>query len=245
MHAGTLSCAMTRASALPLKDAGLLGEGHSGAIADLMPGQSYHATLDLGGYVEIQRPGKYTLEVLFHDSEFIADEGDVSGLIVFRTKPITLIVRPLVIELTAEERKQAEKWFAAINTKLPVHHVGGMFSYGPVVPDTPQGQLLKMGVKAIPVLMKSLNESFSSEERAWILSLLFGVTGRNDPQNPEHYAAGAFMTTYGEEWHRSIDRNNQEWWIDKWKAWYKYVEVKEISSDAPQRPAAGDAKRTK
>ena len=180
---------------LPLKGPGDGSQGGMGTLGDLVPGQSYNTLLDFGGYVEFQRPGKYSLEVLFHSNEWIADEEDLSGLIIFRAKPITLIVRPLVIELTAAERKQAAKWFSAIDTNKPVNHVMGKYgawAYSQVPLDSPQGQLLNMGVKAIPVLMESLDDkSISAEKRAWILSLLFGVTGQNDPDDLKHYALGA------------------------------------------------------
>ena len=54
--------------------------------------------------------------MLYHNTIEIADEAEINGLIVSRSKPITLIVRPLVIDLTLQERKEAAKWIAALTT---------------------------------------------------------------------------------------------------------------------------------
>ena len=52
-----------------------------------------------------------------------------------------------------------------------------------IPPDTPEGKLLSMGIKAIPVLIDSLaDKSLSDSQRAWILVLLFSATGQNDPR---------------------------------------------------------------
>ena len=174
---------------------GPLTSGHGGLVLFMGGGQyqedvlkygeSWETVLDVGSFVKIPQPGTYSLEVLYHNTKAIADESDISGLIVSRAKPITLIVRPVVIELTAQERKQAAQWIAALNANQRVKVVVGTYgewAHKFVPPTTPEGRLLGMGIKAVPTLIESLaDKSLSEKKRAWILSLLFSATSENDP----------------------------------------------------------------
>jgi hypothetical protein len=57
-------------------------------------GQSYETKLEMGKYVEPLAPGRYWVRLIYHNSKTIDDRKDISGLIVFRSDPFELIVRP-------------------------------------------------------------------------------------------------------------------------------------------------------
>jgi hypothetical protein len=55
------------------------------------------ATLPMENFVDIPRPGVYTVTILFHDNVEIADLADpkdLAQLIIFRSKPLQLRVQP-------------------------------------------------------------------------------------------------------------------------------------------------------
>ena len=152
-------------------------------------GESWETVLDVGSFVKIPQPGTYSLEVLYHDTKAIADESDIRGLIISRAKPITLIVRPVVIEVTAQEQKQA----AAVDRRLQCRpaaegRCGGLRKMGPQVRAAHYAgrKASRHGHQGGPhAVVESLGDkSLSDKKRAWILSLLFSATGENDPCDP-------------------------------------------------------------
>jgi hypothetical protein len=233
-------------------------------------GKSWETVLDVGNFVKITKPGTYSLEVLYHNTKTIADESDISGLIACRSKPIALVVRPLVIKLTAQEQKQARQWISALDANQRLKIVAGTYgkwAHGFVLPDTPEGRLLGMGIKAAPVLIESLGDkSLSDKKRAWILTLLFSVTGQNDPRQSGALGAyeyreagwqiwGGFSgdgTSGGLAWPSSgssfgeeIDRGAQDALIGVWADWLKTIEVRQGRRDDRQKPAATEEKGAK
>jgi hypothetical protein len=220
---------------------------------DILPfGKSWETVLNVDNYIRITQPGTYSLEVLYHDTKTIADESDTSGLVFFRSKPITMVVRPLVIELTARERKRATEWVSALNANQRLKIVFGTYGKSAhkfISPDTPEGRLLSMGVKAAPVLIAALKgKSLSDNKRAWLLSLLFSMTGENDPRDfgavgaydyqnvgwsigggfsGEGQSGGMEMSQDGSSSDGRIDRSGQDKLIEEWERWLKRVEVRE------------------
>jgi hypothetical protein len=83
-----------RGNLMPVKpleyDAGGVGSG----FRMLEFGQSYETRLEMDEYIEPLAPGRYRVRVLYHDSRPIAGMEDFSGLIVFKSDPFELIVRP-------------------------------------------------------------------------------------------------------------------------------------------------------
>ena len=226
-------------------------------------GKSWETVLNVGSFVEIRQPGTYSLEVLYHNTRTIADEADISGLIVSRSKPVTLVVRPLVIELTAQQRKQAAEWISALDANRRLKIVAGTYgkwAHEFVPPNTPEGRLLGMGIKAAPVLIESLRDkSLSDKKRAWLLALLFSATGQNDPRESDAVGAydyqeagwqiwgrisgegpsgGLAMPDEGSSWGGKIDRKAQDELIEAWADWLKTVEVRQGRSDDRQKPGA-------
>ena len=74
----------------------------------------------------------------------------------------------------------------ALEVAKPVKVVDGTYgkwAHDFIRPESPQGKLLKHGLKSAPPLIGALrDETMSAEKRAWILSLLYSVTGLNDPR---------------------------------------------------------------
>jgi hypothetical protein len=186
---------------------------------------------------------------------------EISGLIVSKSRPIPFIVEPTVIELTASERHAAQEWIAAIKPEQPVQVVAGTYgiwAYKFINPDSPQGKLLSMGLKAAPPLIAALQDkTVSREKRAWILSLLFGLTGENDPRRLRYedalgsykYIEGSWrawgnrpgerpqggMGLGGEGsnywfWTTThIDLQKQQELTKKWVQWLQTMQVREVA----------------
>jgi hypothetical protein len=233
-------------------------------------GKSWETVLDVGSFVRIRQPGTYSLEVLYHDTRAIADESDINGRIVSQSKPITLIVRPLVIELTAREHKQAAEWIAALNAKQRLKVVAGTYgewAHKFVPPTAPEGRLLGMGIKAVPALIEALGDrSLSDQKRAWILSLLFSATGENDPRNSSAVGEYDYQETGWQIWGGfsgkgpsgglacpsegsssggRIERKAQDELIGTWDDWLKTVEVREGGSGDRLKPTNTEEKRSR
>lgn len=216
----------------------------------LRHGESWETVIDARRFIATPLPGRYTLQVLYHDTRTIADLKDISGLIVSKSAEIPFVVEPAVIELTEAERRAAEKWIAEIDADEQVKVVAGTYgewAHHFLPPDSPQGKLLEMGLKSVPSLIESLQEDTRrAEKRAWILSLLFSVTGEHDPRR------GSILGSYeklegpwevlggkpGEEGSRGIgfaargsssggriDAKSQEELSAKWIDWLETVQV--------------------
>ena len=138
-------------------------------------------------------PESISFGFLYHNTQTIVDMWDICGLIVSKSRPIPFIVEPTVIELRQSERLAAAAWIAAIKPEQPVKVVAGTYgkwAHKFISPDSPPGELLSMGLKAAPPLIAALKDkSVSPEKRAWILALLYGLTGENDPRR--HRCRGA------------------------------------------------------
>ena len=53
-----------------------------------------------------------------------------------------------------------------------------------IPPDSPAGKLLAAGWPAVPDLIEAaLAKETVAEQRAWALSILYGITGRNNPMD--------------------------------------------------------------
>jgi hypothetical protein len=234
-------------------------------------GESWETILDLRNFVKIDRPGTYSLEVVYHNTKAIADEPEIIGLLVARSKPIVLVVHPLVIELTAEERKQITEWISELNAKKRLKIVAGTYgkwAHEFVSPATPEGRILGAGVKAIPVLIDSLGDkSLSNRKRGWIFALLFSATGENDPRNADVVAGydeqeagwqlwggrpgegpsgGLGSSSEGHVFGGGIDRRSQDKLIQAWGDWFKTsVVVKQRQKNAAKKPAVADQQRPK
>lgn len=141
-------------------------------------------TLNLSSYLPALPPGKYKLQILYHDSVTIADIRDIKGLIVSTSPEITLTVHPLTVYLPPGEPDEIRRRTLAIDGPLKV--VAGTYdewAYDFVPLNTNRGWVLHQGFDAVPVLVNMLDDkTLTSRQRAEILSLLFSITGQNDPR---------------------------------------------------------------
>ena len=170
---------------------GIFGE------SQLPYGEAWDLTLPLESYVRIQKPGEYKLQVLYHDSETIADfesPKDLEGLIVFQSKVFELNVEhgPMItIDLKPDSTQQAKSLMSLLDENTPLKIVIGDYdkeAQSFISPESPEGQLLTMEWQAVPALIAALeNEQLSFKKRAWILALLFSITLERDlnPMNSD------------------------------------------------------------
>ncbi len=235
-------------------------------------GTSWETELDLGSFIQPPAPGIYWLEVLYHNTRTIADDADVDGLIASRSKPIRFIVGPTVIEVAPQERQSALRWIAALDQDArPRLVIGpyGEWAYELVGPDTPEGGLLRLGIKSAPILIEALGDkTLSDNKRACLLALLFSVTGRNDPRgtdlwdilgdnalgshdyidsgwqvwggfSTESLSGGFTPPSKGSASGRKIDRSAQDKLLAAWQEWLKGVEVREVQSPSGRQERGG------
>ena len=153
-------------------------------------GETWEAQLALESYVRIRSPGKYKVQLLYHNSELIADVQDATlfdEMIVFRSEPFELTVEhgpTTPIRLNADLKNKARALVKALEPDDPLRILIGKYdkeAHDFIDPTSPQGQLLAMEWKAVPALLEALeDETLSFRKRAWISSLLFSITLERD-----------------------------------------------------------------
>ena len=160
-------------------------------------GETWDVTLPMESYVRIWKPGKYKLQVLYHDSKTIADfhgPKDLEGLIVYHSEIIDFNVEhgPMIpIRLKPASTLQAKSLISLLDPNTPLKILVGEYdkeAYSFINPESPEGQLLAMQWQAVPALVASLeDERLSFRKRAWILALLFSITLERDlnPMNSD------------------------------------------------------------
>ena len=148
--------------------------------------EAWETTLYLGSYVENPMPGKYTLQVQYHNVKTIAGCQSVSNFIVSVSEPIPVVVRPLLVSVSDQERRKTVEAIERLPDKGPVKVVVGPYgrwAHDFVSQESPQGELLELGMPAAPALCTALNNpDCSAELRAQIFSILYTITGQNDPR---------------------------------------------------------------
>jgi len=149
--------------------------------------KEFRTVLRLYPYVQLSAPGRYTVRLQYHSAALpIAGLKDVSGLILCESKPFRLIVEGPTIKMTKKEVATARKAAADLKGTGPAKLL--LARYGPAhasfaPADSPEGKLLALGWKAVPEMIASLDApELTVDKRAWILGLLFSVTGLNDPR---------------------------------------------------------------
>ena len=150
----------------------------------LKPGQKWQTVLKVSNFVELL-PGDYTLRIQYHDDEEIAASSWLGGRIVCQSPEMHLHIQPRVIDLSASERKTIARLLEKLNDKGDVKVLAGTYGKGDhefIAPDSPAGQLLSLGWKAVPQMIEeSLNDITPPQQRAWMLALLFTITTYHSP----------------------------------------------------------------
>ncbi|HVS11596.1 MAG TPA: hypothetical protein VMS76_17130 [Planctomycetota bacterium] len=163
---------------------GFMGGGLSTRMP-LAPGEGWEEHVALDHYVRFPRCGRYRVRILYHDQVDIADEPDILGRIVFASEPFEVLVRPLSVAASKQELAEMRGWVDAIELgrSIPLvsaHWEPGMEFEGE--PAAPEDRLFRAGWRAVPVLLGELEERrHTAERRAWILGMLWNLTGVLNP----------------------------------------------------------------
>lgn len=178
-------------------------EANGGGILqsyDLKPGETWDTTLNLRGYVEPLLPGKYKLQVLYSDREHLVEEKDISKLVYCRSKVIDFEVRKLPLKISEVDAAVVRRQIEALDGDQPLRIVAG--TYGPwahsfLAKESPAGQLMGVGLPAIPQLVEAVQDkSLKPGKRAWLLSILFSITGQIDPRGDGYFHTGGCLGSY-------------------------------------------------
>ena len=141
-------------------------------LRTLQFGESLKTRLGMGYYVHVDRPGEYTVRILFHNAVEIAHRDDLDGLILARSVPFKFRVYPILISTTQAQRREAAKWIGALPEEGPV-----VFSTASA--DSPSRKLLAAGKAGVPELIKAgVSKQTHPVRRAWILAILHTIMGR-------------------------------------------------------------------
>ncbi|MBX3397852.1 MAG: hypothetical protein KF873_03855 [Gemmataceae bacterium] len=150
----------------------------------LKPEQKWNANLTARDYVDLT-PGDYTIRIQYHDSDTIADNLWLGGRIVCESAPIRLHVQPRVVDVGRKDRQTVAGLIDKLESKGKVKVLAGAYGKGShdfIPPETPAGQLLAMGWKAVPQLIDAAsNKATPPVRRAWMLGILYSITSRNSP----------------------------------------------------------------
>ncbi|MBT6155586.1 MAG: hypothetical protein HOH82_13085 [Planctomycetaceae bacterium] len=149
----------------------------------LLHGEKWETSLPMGDYVDIPKPGQYTVRILYHDSVTIADITDknaLEDLIVFASEPFQLTLAKRPIQLRENSRQRTRLLIEKLDETEMVKIIRSGYSedyYKFIVPGSPQGELLTMGWQAVPQLIDALRDNeLSARKRVHLFSLLHGIT---------------------------------------------------------------------
>ncbi|HEY0982082.1 hypothetical protein [Schlesneria sp.] len=149
-------------------------------------GDTSETKLSMSDYVDIQVPGEYKVQVLYHDQIDIGQVEDVlllERLIVLKSEPFVVRVEhgpKITIELQPVSMQQARDLIRKLDGNQKLRMVVGKYTdnfHKFLDPKSAQGELLTMSWQAVPALLESLeDEKRSFRERAWLLALLYSIT---------------------------------------------------------------------
>jgi len=228
-------------------------------------GESLSMTTSIGNYVTIEKPGAYTMVVLYHSGRSIGTLPGVDGLICYRSIPIELIVEPIEVETTDAEQKLVAELILELPRNEPARILSGTYSEdsaGTFMPKgSPAGRLMQMKWKAVPALIAAVNGGqLNATQRAWALGMLFSITGQHDPMDvpgalgPFEYRHSGGVSTDGfgggsfgqgslSVPSGRIDPAVQLDLAKRWKPWLEnhYIQIKKLP-DPEAQPARGTQK---
>ena len=206
---------------------GLMGGGIS-TFQNLAYGESWQVNLPLRNYVQLSKPGKYKLRLHYHNHSEIARNETIAGLLTAHSDEIELEITPIRVSATDQERAEARQWIAKLPEEGPVKILMGGVIASPkqLPPDSPAGRLQRMHKDAIPDLIDAaLDGELTPGKRAWVLALLTGITGHNNPCD-EFFSGGSILGAYEYSSAHSrrsgsgkIDPIKQKAFAEQWRVW--------------------------
>ncbi|WP_254512333.1 hypothetical protein [Anatilimnocola floriformis] len=230
----------------PILSFGFTGGGLS-TSGPLEYGETWGVQIVVRNFIETPKPGKYTLQILFHNECDLARMEDIGSLIVCKSKPIELNIEKFKINVSAADAAVVRKFVGELDGDAPLKIAAGKYgrwAHDLISPNSAAGKLLGFGRPAVPLLIDEVQKKdLSPGKRAWLLSLLFSLTGENDPRKENgivasySYSEGPWMTASGSDGGFSsfglgvsstgtmiggkIEPDKQLEFVVKWKDWLK------------------------
>jgi hypothetical protein len=193
----------TGVRAKPLQSPGMIGGGSSSRR--LLPAGkgADRIGLELPQYVLLAHPGSYRVRILYSDRNDIAGEDSIGGWILLSSPAFTVRIEPLKVRASREGVQRMREWIAALNPDKKIPLVSG--HWHPKLEfqgeaQTPEDHLFRSGWPAVAVMLDALsNMELAPRRRAWVLGMLWNITGLNNPTGQEfQHALGAaeWITTW-------------------------------------------------
>lgn len=169
-------------------------------------------------FTRLESPGEHEFRVQYHDEFRIAHRRDVDRLIVVTSDPIRLRWEARTVRISEERERKIFERIAELDGLERVLLVSFPYSEGATPTfrkETPATRILAEGFDAVPVLLAALeNSACSAHRRAWILALLFDLTGVLDPRDVPG-VIGAFKTEPGWRGGAFISLGTPPWGVPK------------------------------
>ncbi|MFN0056069.1 MAG: hypothetical protein ACKV0T_28315 [Planctomycetales bacterium] len=231
---------------LPDPPRGIL-EGYRTAFiydGELVFGQEWKTVLRISNYVDLSLPGEYTVTVMFHNDEPLIDTTSydkLNQLIVFKSEPFSLTVEMgprRIVQTPPGLRGVVDQLIRELPESGTVQIIFGVYDesfHAVISPASSQGQLLRMGMGAVPGLLDALNDDcVSPHQKAWILALLYMITDERDfnpinfdgalPDFEGHSSFGLSANGIG----ANLLPDGQQSLIDKWNQFRNdYLEIQD------------------
>jgi hypothetical protein len=160
----------------------------------LRPGGSVRFDVPIGYYVVFPGPGEYRVRIQYHDQRNIDSDPSGEGWIVSTSPTVTVRMKARPLKLTHRRLDEMAAWIDEIDTSRPVPIVDEPWRPGMAFPEgepaAPEDRLFRAGWDAVPALLRKLDDETSDpRRRAWILAMLWNLTGLHPPAADEHLGA--------------------------------------------------------
>jgi hypothetical protein len=200
--------------------------------------------------VEMLPPGQYKVLAYFSGEGEIERDQPIEELICSHSQALTLTVKPIVLQEDRNVRQHVRDLVSHLPERGPIKVVGGTYgswAYQLVPPFSAQEQILRMGPRALPELLDMLEEDrLTPRRRAWVLSLLYSLTGLNDPTRRFEdkmilggfKSVGYYWNVFGNDYRpcrwggfdfpdiEPIDVEAQRRLAEQWKPLRQYIQVR-------------------
>jgi hypothetical protein len=167
--------------------------------APLEQGMSLELELPLAPYLQWPGAGEFQMRVLYHDRAEIAEGTGCDGWIASSTTWFIVHVKAKRIWVSRAEFCALADRIGEIDLSKPVLLVRGHWESELAfdrAPETPEDHLFRAGWKAVPALLEALeSKDLEPKRRAWVLGLLWNITGALNPAYEG--AMGAFHWSDG------------------------------------------------
>jgi hypothetical protein len=166
----------------------IIGGGLRG-LDQLAYGEKWQSKLRIADYVQIKEPGEYAVRILYlcEEVDVHARQNWLHSVNMCTSKQFMLKVEkpvPKVVELPPGSLTRSRALVAALSEQGPIRLIEGDYDtslYAFIDPESPEGQLHRMGRDAIPGLLSALSdEKLSFHRRGWVLGRLYFLTQERD-----------------------------------------------------------------